>query len=212
MNIYDEIAKVGVVPVVKIEDPSAALPLVEAMAKGGIPAAEITFRTAHALGAIEAVAKALPEVLVGAGTVTTADQAKAAIDAGAKFIVGPGLSAKVAKVCRNGGVVYLPGCVTPTEIIAALDEGINIVKFFPASVYGGLKAIKALSAPFGDVKFLPTGGVNATNLAEYLSCDRIIACGGSWMAEPSLVREKKFGEIESLCREASGIVKAVKIG
>ena len=210
MNIYDEMTKIGVIPVVKIEDPSDTFPLVEAMARGGLPAAEITFRTAHALGAIEEVAKRLPDVLVGAGTVTNADQAKRAIDAGAKFIVGPGLSSKVAKVCREQNVVYLPGCVTPTEIIAALDEGITTVKFFPASVYGGLKAIKALSAPFSTVKFLPTGGVNATNLAEYLTFDRIAACGGSWMAEPSIVREKRFDEIEKLCREASDIVKTVR--
>ena len=210
MNINETIAKIGVVPVVRIDDPADTLPLADAMAKGGLPAAEITFRTAHALGAIEKVASSRPDVLVGAGTVTTEDQAKSAIDAGAKFIVGPGFSARVAKVCRDLGVTYLPGCVTPTEIIAAMDEGITTVKFFPASVYGGLKAIKALSAPFTAVKFLPTGGVNATNLAEYLAFDRIVACGGSWMVESSLVREKKFDVVESLCREASAIVKSVR--
>lgn len=210
MNIGERIEKIGIVPVVKIEEIGDALPLVDAMAKGGLPAAEITFRTAHALAAIEAVASSRPEILVGAGTVTSADQAKSAIDAGAKFIVGPGLSVAVAKVCRERGVTYLPGCVTPTEIIVAMDEGIDTVKFFPASVYGGLKAIRALSAPFTAVRFLPTGGVNATNLAEYLSFDRIVACGGSWMVESSLVREKKFDVVESLCREASEIVKSVR--
>lgn len=210
MNINEKIAAFGVVPVVRIDDLDDALPLVGGMERGGLGVAEITFRTACAEKAIELVASSRPSVLVGAGTVVNAEQAKRAIGAGAKFVVGPGFSASVAKACRAEGITYLPGCVTPTEIIAAMDEGITTVKFFPASVYGGLKAIKALSAPFGSVKFLPTGGVNAGNLAEYLEFDKIVACGGSWMVEPKIVGEKRFDEVERLCREASEIVRAVR--
>ena len=201
------IKKIGVVPVVKIDNIEDTQPLMEALIKGNLPVAEITFRTACAEDAIRIAAKNYPEMLVGAGTVVTSAQAIRAIEAGAKFIVGPGYSASVAKVCQTRDIPYLPGCVTPTEIITALDAGIDTVKFFPASVYGGLKAIKALAAPFTTVKFIPTGGVSADNLAEFLAFPKIVACGGSWMVADSLVKEKKWAEITRLANEAVEIAQ-----
>ncbi len=174
-----------VVPVVVIKDIAETLPTLAAMMDGGIPVAEITFRTACAPEAIRLGCETFPDMLIGAGTVINAEQATNAIDCGAKFIVSPGLSASVAEVCAERGVPYLPGCVTPTEIMAALELGITTVKFFPANVYGGLKAIKALAAPFPQVKFLPTGGVDMSNLGEFLDCDRIAAVGGSFMMKGS---------------------------
>ena len=201
------IKKIGVVPVVKIDNIEDTQPLMEALIKGNLPVAEITFRTACAEDSIRIAAKNYPEMLVGAGTVVTSAQAIRAIEAGAKFIVGPGYSASVAKVCQTRDIPYLPGCVTPTEIITALDAGIDTVKFFPASVYGGLKAIKALAAPFTTVKFIPTGGVSADNLAEFLAFPKIVACGGSWMVADSLVKEKKWAEITRLANEAVEIAQ-----
>lgn len=201
------IKKIGVVPVVKIDNIEDTQPLMEALIKGNLPVAEITFRTACAEDAIRIAAKNYPEMLVGAGTVVTSAQAIRAIEAGAKFIVGPGYSASVAKVCQTRDIPYLPGCVTPTEIITALDAGIDTVKFFPASVYGGLKAIKALAAPFTTVKFIPTGGVSADNLAEFLAFPKIVACGGSWMVADSLVKEKNWAEITRLSNEAVEIAQ-----
>jgi 2-dehydro-3-deoxyphosphogluconate aldolase/(4S)-4-hydroxy-2-oxoglutarate aldolase len=201
------IKKIGVVPVVKIDNIEDIQPLMEALIKGNLPVAEITFRTACAEDAIRIAAKNYPEMLVGAGTVVTSAQAIRAIEAGAKFIVGPGYSASVAKVCQTRDIPYLPGCVTPTEIITALDAGIDTVKFFPASVYGGLKAIKALAAPSTTVKFIPTGGVSADNLAEFLAFPKIVACGGSWMVADSLVKEKNWAEITRLANEAVEIAQ-----
>lgn len=207
MAIMEMIKKIGVVPVVKIDNIEDTQPLMEALIKGNLPVAEITFRTACAEDAIRIAAKNYPEMLVGAGTVVTSAQAIRAIEAGAKFIVGPGYSASVAKVCQTRDIPYLPGCVTPTEIITALDAGIDTVKFFPASVYGGLKAIKALAAPFTTVKFIPTGGVSADNLAEFLAFPKIVACGGSWMVADSLVKEKNWAEITRLANEAVEIAQ-----
>ena len=171
-----------VVPVVVIKDISETLPTLAALRDGGIPVAEITFRTACAADAIRLGCETFPDLLIGAGTVINAEQAHRAIDCGARFIVSPGLSAAVAEVCADEGVPYLPGCVTPTEIMAALELGITTVKFFPANVYGGLKAIKALAAPFPQVKFLPTGGVDMSNIREFLDCDKIAAVGGSFLS------------------------------
>ncbi len=207
MTEMERIAQLKVVPVVKIDDIKDTRPLMQALVNGGLPVAEITFRTACAAEAIKIASTEFPEMLVGAGTVINAEQAERAIAAGAKFIVGPGWSDEVAAFCRDKGVLYLPGCVTPTEIIKALDNGVSLVKFFPASVYGGLKAIKALAAPFTGVKFVPTGGVSAENLAEFLAFDKIVACGGSWMVADKLVKEGRFDEIERLTAEAVAIAK-----
>lgn len=205
MDVMERIERLKVVPVVKLNRTEDTEPLLSAMGRGGLPIAEITFRTACAAECIELASKRFPDVLVGAGTVINEAQAEKAIKAGASFIVGPGWSDSVADYCIQSGVPYLPGCVTPTEIIRALDKGIETVKFFPASVYGGLKALKALAAPFTGVKFVPTGGVNADNLAEFLAFDKIVACGGSWMVADKLVKEGNFDEIERLCREAREI-------
>lgn len=211
MTALDRIAQIKIVPVVKLDRAEDTEKVMGALCRGGIMAAEITFRTACAAEAIETACRKFPEMLIGAGTVINARQAEKAVKAGAKFIVGPGWSDKVAEYCVRAGVLYLPGCVTPTEIIAALEYGINVVKFFPASVYGGLKAIKALAAPFVGVKFVPTGGVNADNLAEYLACDKIVACGGSWMVDGKLIAQGRFDEIERLSKEACDVAASAAI-
>lgn len=188
-----------VVPVVVIRDIVDTCPTLEALCDGGIPVAEITFRTACAAEAIRIGCEKFPEMMIGAGTVINAEQAKTAIGAGARFIVSPGLSADVAAVCREADVPYLPGCVTPTEIMAALEMGLTTLKFFPANVYGGLTALKALSAPFPQVRFLPTGGVDLKNIKEYLSFDRIAAVGGSFMMK---------GDIRANCKQLMEVLNA----
>ena len=174
------------IPVVVIKELSQTDTILTALKKSGINCAEITFRTACAAEAIEYACKNYPDMNVGAGTVINAEQCEKALAAGAKFIVSPGLSVAVANVCKERGVPYYPGCVTPTEIMQALDLGINIVKFFPANVYGGLKALKALSAPFPQVKFIPTGGVNRENIEEFFAFDKVYAVGGSFFVDEAL--------------------------
>jgi 2-dehydro-3-deoxyphosphogluconate aldolase/(4S)-4-hydroxy-2-oxoglutarate aldolase len=189
-----------VVPVVVIKELYDTTAILSALRDGGIPVAEITFRTACAADAIKLGCESFPDMLIGAGTVINADQARRAIAYGAKFIVSPGLSPAVAEVCAEAEIPYLPGCVTPTEIMAALELGITTVKFFPANVYGGLKAIKALAAPFPQVKFLPTGGVDMSNIREFLDCDKIAAVGGSFMMKgtPDDIRENCRALCEAL--------------
>ena len=197
------IEKIKIVPVVKIDNVTDTIPLMEAMCKGGIPIAEITFRTACAADAIKIAAEAMGDkMLIGAGTVINADQAKLAIANGAKFIVSPGFGKDISDVCNANNIAYVPGCVTPTEIMQAIACGHKIIKFFPASNYGGVSTIKALSAPFGDCVFIPTGGVNVNNINDFLAVKSIIACGGSWMVKDSLVKEGKFDQITVLCKEA----------
>ena len=192
MELLDRIKQVKIVPVVVLKELSETEPTLQALCDGGLPVAEITFRTACAADAIRLGCEKFPDMLIGAGTVINGEQANRAIDCGAKFIVGPGFSAEVAEVCQKREILYLPGCVTPTEIISALSYGIEIVKFFPCTNYGGLATIKALSAPFPTVKFLPTGGISEANIMEYLAFDKIVACGGSWMMKgtPDEIREK----------------------
>ena len=174
------------IPVVVIKELQETDKILTALKHSDINCAEITFRTACAKDAIEYACKNYPDMNIGAGTVINAEQCKSAIKAGAKFIVSPGLSPAVARVCKKAGVPYYPGCVTPTEIMAALDLGINIVKFFPANVYGGLKALKALSAPFPQVKFIPTGGVDRSNIEEFLAFDKVFAIGGSFFVKEAI--------------------------
>lgn len=200
-KVMQQIAGARVLPVAVINELSDTEPLLSALSEGGLKAIEITFRTACAADAIALSVKKYPDVLTGAGTVINAEQCHKAIDSGAKFIVGPGFSGTVAKVCADRGVVYLPGCVTPTEIIAALEYGIDVVKFFPAKEFGGLQAINALGAAFRQVKFVPTGGVDSTNLKEFLSNDKIFACGGSWMLK---------GSHDEIVRKVSAAVNIVK--
>lgn len=191
-----ELKEFKVIPVVVLNNEEDAVNQLTALREGGLLVAEITFRTAYALEGIKYAIKNFPDILVGAGTVINEKQAQEAIKAGVKFIVSPGLSKDVAKVCKENGIVYIPGCVTPTEIMEALDLGINTVKFFPANVYGGIKALKALSAPFITIKFIPTGGVNEENLREFLSFSAIEACGGSWMMKGS--KEEMIEKIQKV--------------
>ena len=201
-GVFEQIKKIKVVPVVKVNSLDEAENLACALIKGNLPIAEITLRTDCALDAIKNTAEKHPEIIVGAGTVLNYKQAKDAIKAGAKFIVSPGLNLKVLKTCKKAGVLYIPGCVTPTEITTAIENGITTVKFFPANVYGGLTAIKALAGPFSGVTFMPTSGINGDNLAEFLAFDKIVACGGSWMVDANLIKNGEYGKIESLCRKA----------
>ena len=174
------------IPVVVIKELSETEEILSALKNNGINCAEITFRTACAAEAIALACEKFPDMSVGAGTVINAAQCKAALKAGAQFIVSPGLSASVAKICKKNNIPYYPGCVTPTEIMAALELGITTVKFFPANIYGGLKALKALSAPFPQVKFIPTGGVDRSNIDEFLAFDKVAAIGGSFFVKEAL--------------------------
>ena len=189
-----------VIPVVVIKNVQDTEPTLQALRDGGINTAEITFRTACAKQAIALGTKLFPDMNIGAGTVINGEQAQAAVEAGAKFIVSPGLSIDVANVCKGNKLPYYPGCVTPTEIMQALELGIDVVKFFPANVYGGLKALKALSGPFPQVKFIPTGGVNLDNLEEFLSFEKIYAVGGSFMMK---------GDIAQNCKQICEVVSHV---
>ena len=208
--ILDTIQRTGIVPVAVLDDTADAVPTAKALLAGGVDVMEITFRTAAAADSIKAVAENCPEMLVGAGTVVTLDQCKQALECGAKFIVSPGFEPEVAAWCVERNVPITPGCVTPTEIMAAMKLGLNVVKFFPAGVYGGLKAMKSLSAPFGGVKFIPTGGVDAKNLKEYLEAPFVHAVGGSWLCPKKEIAAGNFDAVTALCREASQIVREVR--
>ena len=197
-----ELYSIGLIPVIKIENADDAVPLAKALIDGGLPAAEITFRTACAAEAIKNITEAYPEMLVGAGTVLTTEQVDAAIAAGSKFIVSPGLNPKVVSYCLSKGVPMLPGCANPSDVEAALELGLKTVKFFPAEAVGGLKMLKAMAAPYGQLTFMPTGGINADNLLDYLKFNKIVACGGSFMVADQLVKEKKWDEITALTKDA----------
>lgn len=201
-EILEKISKIGIVPVVKLDDAKDALPLAKALISGGLPCAEVTFRTNAAEDAIGQITKEYPEMLVGAGTVLTVEQVDRAVNAGAKFIVTPGFNAKIVKYCIDKNIPITPGCPTSSDIEAAMELGLDVVKFFPAEPLGGVKMIKALAAPYVGVRFMPTGGVNADNINSYLDCDKILACGGSWMVKDTLINAGKFDEIERLTREA----------
>ena len=204
------IAQYGVVPVVVLEDEKDALPLAEALIKGGLPVAEVTFRTAAAEGSIKAMCEAYPEMLVGAGTVLSVEQVDRALKAGARFIVTPGFDEEVVDYCLGNNIPVYPGTVTPSEVTKAVKRGLNICKFFPAEQYCGVSTIKALSAPFTTVKFMPTGGVSAKNLKDYLSCSKIVACGGSWMVKGDLIKAHEFDKIRELTAEAVELVKEIR--
>ena len=202
MDMIQKFASLGIVPVIKLNDPADAVPLCRALARGGLPVAEITFRTAAAEESIRRVAQELPEVLVGAGTVLTVEQADKAMRAGAQFIVTPGFNPEVVSHCVEKGYPIFPGCPTTSDIEQAIRFGLKVVKFFPAEAMGGLNTIKAVSAPYGDMLFMPTGGVNEDNLNTYLSFPKIVACGGSWMAKSDLIEAGAFDRIEEITRSA----------
>lgn len=202
MDVLSRLAAAGVVPVVVLDNAADAVPTAKAMVAGGIDVMEITFRTAAAADSIRAVAAEVPEMLVGAGTVLNLEQCKLAVECGAKFIVSPGYDEETVAWCVENGAAVTPGCVTPTEIMAALKHGLKVVKFFPANVYGGLNAIKALSGPFVGLKFIPTGGVNQQNLGEFVSNPSIHAVGGSWVCPKADIAAHNFDKITQLCAEA----------
>ena len=201
-DILEKIAELRLVPVVKIENSNDAIPLGQALLGGGLPLAEITFRTDAAEAAIRALTAELTELLVGAGTVLSIDQVKSAVDAGARFIVAPGFNPKVVDYCLEQNICVVPGINNPSQIERAFERNLKVVKFFPAEASGGLPFLKAVAAPYGDIQFMPTGGINLQNLLSYLSFKRVIACGGSWMVESSLISAGNFTEIEKRTRQA----------
>lgn len=210
MSVTETIQKMGVVPVVVLNDAKDAAPLAKALCKGGLPCAEVTFRTDAAEESIRIMTTEFPEMFVGAGTVLTTSQVDRAVAAGAKFIVSPGFDPEIVDYCLSKEIPVFPGCITPSEVSQAVKRGLKVVKFFPAEQFGGVATIKALAAPFTGVKFMPTGGVNAKNLESYLSCDKIVACGGSWMVKGDLVKAGKFDEIKALVEEAVQLVASIR--
>ena len=201
------INEIGIVPVVVLNDAKDAAPLAKALCDGGLPCAEVTFRTDAAEESIRIMSEQFPEMLVGAGTVLTTDQVDRAVAAGAKFIVSPGLNPRIVKYCVEKGILITPGCTNPSDIEQAIENGLEVVKFFPAEPAGGLKMIKAMAAPYVGMKFMPTGGINPKNVRDYLAYDRIIACGGSWMVTADLVNNGEFDKITELAKECTEIVK-----
>ena len=209
-NMQEQIEKLGIVPVVVLNNAKDALPLAKALTEGGLPCAEITFRTEAAEESIRQMAAEYPEMLVGAGTVLTIEQVDRAVNAGAKFIVSPGFDPEIVDYCLSKEIPVFPGCITPSEVAQAVKRGLKVVKFFPAEQFGGAAAIKALAAPYTMMRFMPTGGVSAKNLKDYLSCDKIIACGGSWMVKGDLVKAGKFDEIKAMTEEAVKLVADIR--
>ena len=209
-NILQKLGEIGIIPVVAIEDAATAVPLGRALRDGGLPCAEITFRTAAAADAIQKMSAAYPKMLVGAGTVLTVEQAKQAKASGAEFIVTPGFDAAVVDWCLANDLPITPGVMTPTDINQALAKGLNLLKFFPAEAAGGVKTLKAIGGPYVGVKFIPTGGIHAGNLADYLRLPMVHACGGSFMVKKDLIVTDKFDEITRLVETAVAIVKSVR--
>lgn len=198
--------ELGLLPVVELPALELARPLFEALSAAGLPAAEITLRTPVGLEALKLLAQAYPEGFIGAGTVRDAEQAAQVIDAGARFVVSPGTDLEVVQLCREQGALVMPGVCTPTEVMSALKAGARLLKFFPAEASGGVGFLKALAGPFPDVQFVPTGGVNAANLAAYLALPQVVACGGSWMVPARLLEAGDFGQVQDLAAQAVGII------
>ncbi|GHT16879.1 hypothetical protein AGMMS49573_07680 [Endomicrobiia bacterium] len=201
-KLLNEISNIGIVPVVVLDESSHALSLAKALYAGGLECAEVTFRTAAAEESIKIISKKMPEMLVGAGTVLTVEQVDRAIAAGAKFIVSPGLNREIVKYCVDKNITIIPGCTTPSDIEIALSLGLEVVKFFPAEAAGGINMIKAISAPYTSIKFMPTGGINIKNLNTYLSFNKVIACGGSWMVSKELLKSNNYEAVTKLAKEA----------
>lgn len=206
-SILKKISTLRLIPVVKIENSENALPLGQALLKARLPIAEITFRTPAARAVIRTLATELPQLLIGAGTVLSVDQVKSAVDAGARFMVAPGLNPTVVDYCLEHNICVVPGVNNPSQIERALERKLEVVKFFPAEASGGLPFLKAVAAPYNDILFLPTGGINLRNLMMYLSFPRVIACGGSWMVEADLISASNFTQIEKRSREAVARIK-----
>ena len=209
-EVLEKLGKIGIVPVVVLDDAKDAENLGRALMEGGLPCAEVAFRTAAAEESIRILSEKFPEMIVGAGTVLTIEQVDRAVKAGAKFIVSPGTNPKVVDYCVKNNIPITPGTCTPSNVETALEFGLDVVKFFPAEPSGGLNFIKAIAAPYVGVKFMPTGGINAKNVRDYLAYDRIIACGGSWMVTKDLIKAGDFEQIKKLTAEAAEIVKEVR--
>lgn len=201
-TIIDQLKLIGIIPVIAIDNADDAEPLAQALIDGGLPCAEVTFRTAAAKDAITRITKKYPAMLVGAGTVLTIDQVKTAVDAGVKFIVSPGLNPKVVEYCVTNNIPITPGTATPSDVEHAIELGLDTVKFFPAEGNGGLPYLKAISGPYNKMKFIPTGGIDETNILSYLKFDKIVACGGSWMVKQDMIAKKQFEEIKKLTARA----------
>ena len=208
--ILEQLSKFGVVPVVVLNDAKDAEPLAKALCDGGLPCAEVTFRTAAAEESIRTMTEKYPEMLVGAGTVLTTEQVDRAVAAGAKFIVSPGFDPEIVDYCLEKEILVLPGCVTPSEVAQGVKRGLKVLKFFPAEQYGGVATIKAMAAAYVGIQFMPTGGINPKNVKDYLACDKIFACGGSWMVKGDMIEAGEFDKIEALTKEAVAIVKEVR--
>lgn len=209
-SMDDRLEALGIVPVAVIEDSKDAVPLAQALMDGGLPCVEVTFRTAAAAASIKLISDAFPEMLVGAGTVLSVEQARRALEAGARFIVAPGFDAELVDFCIEQNVPVYPGCATATEVTQAYKRGLRVVKFFPCDTLGGLAAIKALAAPFAGMRFMPSGGISADNVSAYLTCDRVLACGGSWIVPAALVHAGMFDTITESVREAVSLVETTK--
>ena len=209
-EVLEQFKKIGIIPVVVLDDAKDAEPLGRALMEGGLPCAEITFRTAAAEESIRIMSQKFPDMLVGAGTVLTTEQVDRAVAAGAKFIVSPGINPKVVDYCVKKNIPITPGTCNPSNVETALEFGLDVVKFFPAEAAGGLNYIKAIAAPYTGVQFMPTGGINAENVKDYLKYDRSIACGGSWMVKGDLIKNGNFDKIKELTAEAANIVKEIR--
>ncbi|MBR0035704.1 MAG: bifunctional 4-hydroxy-2-oxoglutarate aldolase/2-dehydro-3-deoxy-phosphogluconate aldolase [Synergistaceae bacterium] len=209
-KVFDRFHAIGIIPVVVLDDAKDALPLGRVLCDGGLPCAEVTFRTSAAAESIATMSKEFPDMLVGAGTVLTTEQVDRAISAGAKFIVSPGFDPVVVKYCIEKKIPVTPGTQTASEMLAAMNLGLKVVKFFPAENSGGLSSIKAVAAALTELRFMPTGGINAKNVRDYLAYDKILACGGSWMVKKDLVKAGKWDELKKLVSEAANIVKEVR--
>lgn len=209
-TIEEKFNEFGIVPVVVLDQAKDALPLAKALTEGGLPCAEITFRTEAAEESICRISREYPNMLVGAGTVLTIEQARRAADAGAKFIVSPGFDEEIVDYCLEKKIPVFPGCITPSEVAKAVKRGLKVIKFFPAEQAGGIEMIKAMSAPYPMVRFMPTGGIGTENLKEYLSFDKIICCGGSWMVKGDLIKKGEFEEISRLTKQAVGLAASIR--
>jgi 2-dehydro-3-deoxyphosphogluconate aldolase/(4S)-4-hydroxy-2-oxoglutarate aldolase len=207
MEIVDQVQRIGIIPVVNIPKLEQALALAESLIEGELPCAEITFRTVAAAESMAQIRARFPEIILGAGTVLTIEQADTAINSGAQFIVSPGTNPVVVEHCLSKGVTIFPGVCTPTEIEAALAQGVDLLKFFPAEPMGGVKFLQAICAPYRHVRFIPTGGIDTKNLSQYLALKQVVACGGSWMVKPELMNDGKFDRIKQLAKEAVELVR-----
>ena len=209
-ELLQKVEELGVVPVVVLNDAKDAAPLAKALCEGGLPCAEVTFRTDAAEESIRIMASEFPEMLIGAGTVLTIDQVDRAVAAGAKFIVSPGFDPEIVDYCLSKDILVLPGCITPSEVAQAVKRGLKVIKFFPAEQFGGIATIKALAAPYTNVRFMPTGGISAKNLADYLSFKKIAACGGSWMVKGDMIAAGEFDKIKEMTKEAVDLVAEIR--